>query len=276
MNQKRCVIAFAVIMAVGLVTATGFSVQSSDPFGPGGASDNNDPPGAQKISAERSSVEYTTTSVPATRRVGPAHEQVLNFQTEQKLTSTMVTENFNFPDVPFSEVIGAMHDSYGLDVLLDESAQDDELQEDTIVSIKLQAVSLEHVLEILLGKHNATFIIRAGLVRVISKDVEDDREFFETRIFDIAELAKALPPKLSEYVPARKKEEGQTEPIDTLTTLEKLIRENIHSDSWMITGTGDAILHEINGKLMVNNSGSALRDTRRFLEYLNAEFVVKE
>ncbi len=261
LSQFRCAVALAVMMAVGLGTATGFAVQSIDPFG------------GEGVSAVGAVTESTSTSASATRRVGPAHEQVLNFQTEHKLTTTMVDENFNFPEVPFSEVIAVFQATYGINMLLDETAIDDELREDTLISVSLKDVSLEQSLDILLRKHNATFIIRSGIVHLIGKDAEDDPEFFETRIFDCAELSKALPPRLTQYVPARKKEEGQTEPIDTLTTLEKLVRENIHSDSWMITGTGDAILHEINGKLMVSNSGPALRETRRFLEYLKAEFV---
>lgn len=209
-----------------------------------------------------------------------------------------------FSDTPFSELMLDLRNVHQINLLLDQSAIDDSLDSDTSISIEgLGQVTVERALTEVLNSHNATFIIRGGIVKVISRDVAEDPEFFERRIFDCAELSAKLPRRLVDRLPkapeagipaasppAAAPESdmalGQVEtpapaPVPRaqrpdLTTLEELIVDSVDPDTWSKTGNGDAVIWELNGRLIVHAPGSTMRGVRDFLRELEANYLGNE
>ncbi len=132
----------------------------------------------------------------------------LNDRTE-KIMQQMV-DRIIFDDTPFSDVIRELEARYGVSMLLDRSATEDSLDEDTTVSVDLAGVSLERGLSELLYPHNATFIVSDGIVKVISKDVAEDTYFFERRVFDCAALAGKLPKRLKDRILRENMDAGES------------------------------------------------------------------
>lgn len=219
---------------------------------------------------------------------------------ERRLLATV--DDMVFSDTPFSELMLDLRNVHQINVLLDQSAIDDSLDFDTSISIEgLGQVTVERALTEVLNSHNATFIIRGGIVKVISRDVADDTVYFERRIFDCAELSAKLPRRLVDRLPKAPEAEspaasppaaapdsdmalGQVEAPAAatpakrpeLTTLEELIVESVEPNEWRKTGNGDAVIWEVNGHLIVAASGPTVREVRDFLRELEANYLGNE
>ena len=111
-------------------------------------------------------------------------------QLEELLEKTIV--DFDYDEVAFIDVVGRLQNDHKINVIIDQSAQDDSLSEDTIVSCHLNNVTLKTALRSMLKTHNATFSIDEGILKFISLDVASDPEFFRTKMFDCTELLKKI------------------------------------------------------------------------------------
>lgn len=97
-------------------------------------------------------------------------------------------DDFVYDDTPFSEVMLDLKSKYNINIVLDASAVDDSLDQDTSVTISVNGIRLKNALRLLLAQHNATFIVRDEVLRIISKDVAEDPEFFVTNIYNVGDL----------------------------------------------------------------------------------------
>ena len=97
-------------------------------------------------------------------------------------------DSLDFDETPFQEVVETLREKFSLNIYLDQSAIEDDLHEDTPVSFRISNIRVENALRLMLQEHNATFIPRDGVLRIISQDVASDPEYFVRRIYDVRDL----------------------------------------------------------------------------------------
>lgn len=131
----------------------------------------------------------------------PSNEATEPTPTESKpsiATSIWVDQKLNegctldFYEAPFVEVMDELRDSYQLNVILDQSAKDDSLTADELVTFSIKNVTLSTALRLMLSENNATYVAHDGVLRIISLDSAADPEFFGRQIFDCRELLKKI------------------------------------------------------------------------------------
>lgn len=94
----------------------------------------------------------------------------------------------NFDETPFIDVMEGFREEYGINVLLDQSAIDDSLTEDDPISFRIRGANFGSALNMMLKKHNATYVINDGVLCIISRDVASDPEYFTRRIINCRDL----------------------------------------------------------------------------------------
>lgn len=262
---------------LGGAPAHGLAAQQEDPFihrsaviVPGAAPDGN------TFAAAANGTSPANPSGPGV----PVADFERNLAVDSLLRETIVAP-VQFDSAPFSDVMAFLRERYGISVELDQTAIDDSLQEDTVVTGQWNGVSLEFALQRMLQKYNAGITVRQGTVVFISLDCENDAGFLETRIFDCQDLVQCLPASLPDQVetPAPAADavasgggHKQT-PKAVFGTLERLVIEFVDPDSWSHTGSGDGVIRLVDGRLLVTNSRRTLNKTRDFLAYLHSVYV---
>ncbi len=93
-----------------------------------------------------------------------------------------------YDEVTFIEVMDELRDQHKINVILDQSARDDSLTEDELVTLNIENVTLATGLRLMLMAKNATYLVEDEVLRIISLDVATDPEYFSRRIFDCREL----------------------------------------------------------------------------------------
>ena len=184
-----------ILLVVGMVWLTSSGVDGQDPF----AADGPNPFASSESEQSNQKTVQAATGSPVN-----ATADGLN-----KILQTTVS--FEYDEVPFLDVAEELRDEYRINVVLDGSAEDDSLNEDTIVSCNLKNVRLASAMKFLLRRNNATYHVEEGILRIISMDVAEDPEFFRTRIFDCRQLLQAITatdkrigkPKVIQMLPAR-------------------------------------------------------------------------
>jgi uncharacterized protein YceK len=133
---------------------------------------------AQEKSAENSAAATTTT---------------VALSTDQKNRETLKQRvTLDFEEIPFVDVMDMIRAEYVLNILLDQSAKDDSLTEDELVTFKVKDIELGTALQLMLHEFNATYLVRDEVVRIISKDVAYDPEYFAQRIINCEDLIRQL------------------------------------------------------------------------------------
>lgn len=103
----------------------------------------------------------------------------------------------DYDEVEFVEVMNELRDHNGINVVLDQSAQDDSLTEDELITIHVSNINLSTALHLMLNEKNATYLVSDGVLKIISLDVASDPEFFQTKIINcrdlLAKIAQADP-----------------------------------------------------------------------------------
>jgi len=94
----------------------------------------------------------------------------------------------SFDDVPFREIMEELSKRFSVNVLLDQSAINDSLDYGEPFSFSIKNVPLATAMRLMLQEKNATFLVDDGVIRIISKDVEGDTEFFRLQIYDCRKL----------------------------------------------------------------------------------------
>lgn len=151
---------------------------------------------------------------------------------------------------PFGDLMTRLN-SIGIPVLIHHSAIDDELDKQTQVSsVGLPDLPLYWQLTFVLEKFNACMQLRDGYILVISKDVEEDAEFFVTITYDVSSLASF---------------EGHK-------ALADVIAQSVSPANWAATGTGEQTIafSQVNGHTLMSVSAPWAEhlNVRKFLTQL--------
>lgn len=158
---------------------------------------------------------------------------------------------WNFSEAPFREVRHALADQLGVNVLLDQSAEDDCLVDDELVTFQATCLPGRDALKLMLKRYNATYVVQRGVLNIISMDAATSPEYCRRKIFNCDGIFTS----------------GQACGEDELIALIKRVvepenwSENIGEAS--ATVVGDHLLVVLASESMLDQVGDLLRD----LEY---------
>ncbi len=107
---------------------------------------------------------------------------------EEILTKLDQPASFSHNETPFEDVMAQIRDEYGINVVLDSSAREDELDLDTDITFEVGQIRLKNALRLMLKDYNATFIVRDEVLRIISIEVASDPENFVTNVYNVGDL----------------------------------------------------------------------------------------
>ena len=111
-----------------------------------------------------------------------------NASDEQILNALDEPADLDFEDTPFIEVMDFLRDEYKINVVLDQTARDDSLTEDELITFNVKGIRLKNALRLLLSEKEATFIVRDEVLRIISLSSASDPEFFVTNVYNVGDL----------------------------------------------------------------------------------------
>ena len=201
-------------------------------------------PEEARFGAPDSSIAKTVVDKPTHDAVEPPKGKPLisnsakrDLATEKALESAT---NLEYEETVFSDVKAELEDRFKLNIVLDQSAIDDALTEEELVTVRLRGISLANALRLMLWPYNATYVIDAGVVRIISIDNMHDPKNLRLRLFDCKNLVAKLG------------ENGETKLLD-------LVQSVVASDSWASTGTGNGQGRIVGGVLVVRQTDSVIR-----------------
>lgn len=100
--------------------------------------------------------------------------------------------NFEFDETPAIDILDMIRDNYSINVLLDQSARDDSLTEDDLITFKARNIEMGAALKLMLQQRNATYLIRDGVLQFISKDVAEDPSFFTRKVINCRSLLQQI------------------------------------------------------------------------------------
>ncbi|MEZ6093927.1 MAG: hypothetical protein R3C03_06770 [Pirellulaceae bacterium] len=98
-----------------------------------------------------------------------------------------------YEEVEFAEVIADVKDTFGIQIRVDHSAMEDELDIDTLISFSSSDLTLGTALQELLAPHNATYIVDDGYLKIISMDVAGDAVYHIQRTYDCKQILAGIP-----------------------------------------------------------------------------------
>ena len=97
--------------------------------------------------------------------------------------------NIGYKDAPFEEVIKAISNATGLNILLDKNAlQSAMIDSNTPTSVTLRGAAARTALRKVLQDHNLTFIIQNESIQVVT--LEKAREMLVTRVYYVGDLVQ--------------------------------------------------------------------------------------
>lgn len=100
--------------------------------------------------------------------------------------------SLNFDEDSFKDVQLTLEKMTELNFVLSDSAKDDRLTDDELITFYLQNVPLNKAIEVLLKPYNATYYIDDGIVTVISHDVRYEEFALRTKMFDCRQLIEKM------------------------------------------------------------------------------------
>ena len=123
------------------------------------------------------------------RRARFSDVRVAGSESDELILSALNTKaDFAHDDIPFIEIMDQLRDEYGINVALDQSAEDDSLNEDSSITFNAKDIRLKNALRLMLGDNNATFVVKDEVLLIISKDVASDPEFFVRNVYNVGDL----------------------------------------------------------------------------------------
>ncbi len=115
------------------------------------------------------------------RLTGSAREEAILNELEK-------TADLEFIEQPFIDVKRELEDKYGINIVLDQSAIDDALTEDELVTARYRGIRLKNALRLMLDQYNATYIVRDEVLKIISQANVSDPENLVTDVYNVGDL----------------------------------------------------------------------------------------
>lgn len=107
---------------------------------------------------------------------------------EAILEALELPTNLEYVEVPFIDVKRDLEDKYGINIALDQTAIDDALTEEELVTVRYRGIRLKNALRLMLRDFNATYIVRDEVLRIISLSNVSDPENLVTDVYNVGDL----------------------------------------------------------------------------------------
>ncbi len=172
--------------------------------------------------------------------------------TEKALEKSM---SIHYEETQFSDVMAEIGESSRLNFILHESAIDDALTQEELITFSVNGVTMAKALDLMLSPFNATYTIDEGVVVIISIDNVNVPEHLRLKMFDCKKLVEAFGASGDEK-------------------LLNLVQSMIYPDTWTINGKagyGQASVE--GGILIVNQSERELRQISEMLTDLRGKVL---
>ena len=93
-----------------------------------------------------------------------------------------------YEETQFSDVKAELEEEHNINIILDETAIDDSLTEEELITVRIRGVRLKNALRLMLKPFNATYIVRDEVLRIISIDNINDPENLVTDVYNVGDL----------------------------------------------------------------------------------------
>ena len=185
--------------------------------------------------------------------------------------------SMDYEETEFIDVMAELHNKLGINVVLDVTAKDDALSNDEPITFKASNLPYETLLSMMLRNHNATYLIRDGILRIISMDVAGDPSFHRHSMLECQNLIRLLiiaeAIEVQEAGPQEaimKAHAKVTEQRLASDMLEDLVRANVAPDFWLKTN-GDGMV-KVYGRIMfLSQTEDVTKGVRDFLNDLEVK-----
>ena len=185
-NQKRWMMRFATFSVAGTFVAVLMIMAMWPSPAHFGA-----PSSAVAVQDKDPFTTATTTTDPFSKtRTSKKKKRIMTSEDVDAILNEAVS--FQYDEVPFADFMDDLRGKYNFNIVLDTSAIDDSLTEDTLMTYSIDNVRMATALRLLLKAHNATYVIDDGVLLFISLDVASDPEFHRRRVFDCRKLLTAI------------------------------------------------------------------------------------
>lgn len=247
-------------------------VAQDDPFGSGGNSQAN--PFGTKHSSKQKTDKKHVAKKSAKKKTKTVAKLEAKIRKALKLESS-----FEYDKTAFVEVMDELEKKYKFNVLLHSSAKNDSLTEDTQITFRKKGLPLSSSLNLLLKPHNATYMIKDGVLKIISLDVANDPENFSKAIIDcrtlIRLIAQQQATKLGQPANGKKPAEvNSTLLYIAEDKLDSLVRSTIDPDGWDDTN-GYGTLQMLDGVMVVFQKHAVLIEIRELIDGLTKKLSSK-
>lgn len=183
----------------------------------------------------------------------------------------------NYNETPWSEIELQLEKRHRFNIVLTSSAKDDSLTDDEPLTEVLTGIPLRNALRIMLRKKNATYVVKDGVMQIISLDDHEDLKWFSIVFINVRPLlAKITSLEKARIGQPRTTAEPETNNTEAkareLVTAESLLTDLIYStyetDQWR-SGQGLATIKIIGGFAVVNCNEELAAGLREFLTDLD-------
>lgn len=177
--------------------------------------------------------------------------------------------NLEYGEVPFNDVKLELEDKFGINIVLDQSAIDDALSEEELVTVRLRGIKLKNAIRLMLYDFNATYVIGDEVLRIISLSNVGDPENFSQRIVKVKSVLQTIGRNDSRASDLKS-------PISPESLLIKTITSVVQRDQWAISGQGEAVIEIIGGVLVMRGPELLMDETTDFLKDLEAALSAQD
>lgn len=192
--------------------------------------------------------------------------------------------SIDFDDRPWNEIEEYLEQTLRCNIILLSSARDDSLGEDEPITCNLSGISYRHALRLMLAKMNATFIVRQGVIKILSKDDVEDPKYMANFTIGVQSLLANISRKETERIgkPRVKKTVAKTQNatsvVGTVSAVElntaeslliDLVQSSFRASRWKESGQGDATFKIIGGQGIAFCDDEMADDLRDFLKDLD-------
>ncbi len=215
--------------------------------------------GSPETSIAKTVGDETTPQVE--RPKGPpmrSNSAIADARTEEALESAC---SIDYQETQFSDVMVELSESLKLNFILHDTAIDDALTEEELVTIRVHGVSFAKALELLLDPFNAVYTIDEGVVVIVSKANMNDPEHLRLKMFDCKDLLTAFV-NSGDFKSRSQASLGLT----------KLVCSMVQPDAWDTNG-GEGRASIAGEILIVNQNESALRQISALLKDLRGQVL---
>lgn len=251
---------------------TAIAQESSAPSNPFGGDKSTRSNNSQKLSpgakTKPSAAVPENTSKPAkTASTGHGYSTLKAREIKSALSKPCHLE---FIEVPFADVKRDLEDEFGFNIVLDQTAVDDALTDEELVTVRLTGIKLSNALRLMLREFNATYVVSDGVIRIISLENVTDPENLSQKMINVKWLLNQI-----NQTDARLNPNQQDPKQESKASAESLLRETIthlvQRDQWKQGATLDII----GVVLVINGPEGLLDEVSDFLQDLEAKLKVQ-